>query len=271
MTHCKTEIIKYKTPSLTQFGFALIPVLLVMLVILAAAASVWQWQRARFHESLALEALIRQKNSAPLNLNQNMPQVTGLVGVSGYWLANSTVYISPRLIEGRLGALLVSVLKYEDGAGKERYIAVQRGWAPQSQPNIPPNFGTPATGRVELFGELTLHVPHAFELQSIKPVSLGVWQNHSLTLHGELLNVQLDPMVLVLSQGGADADAMQLQRIPAQQTIDILKQKADTNKGYAFQWLGLALAGMIGLFFMWRDRFNLKTNKNDSNYTAPPQ
>lgn len=258
MIHCKTEAIKNKIPALTQHGFVIIPAFLVVLVILAAAASVWQWQRANLHGAMAQEVMASQKNNLSLNLNQNVPNGIGSVSVSGHWLANSTVYVSPRLMEGRLGALLVSVLSYEDGAGKTRHIAVQRGWAPQSQPNTVPKLVALATGRVELRGELSAHVAHAFELQSIKPVSLGLWQNHSVIAHGELLNVQLDPMVLVLSQNSADADALHLQRVPAQQLINTLRQKSDTNKGYAFQWLGLALVGLIGLFFMWRTRLNIK-------------
>jgi cytochrome oxidase assembly protein ShyY1 len=257
MIHCKTEMIKNKTPALAQRGFAIIPALLVMLVLLALVASGWQWQRAQLHEKMALQTLSAQKNSVPVNLNQTVSNDATSVNVSGYWVANSTVYISPRLIDGRLGALLVSVLRYDTASGKTRYIAVQRGWAPQSQPNVAPKQAALATERVELNGELSNHVTHAFELQSVQPVSLGLWQNHNLTVHGELLNVQLDPMVLVLVHGGADADSLYLQRVPAQQRIDTLKQKSDTNKGYAFQWLGLALIGMMGLFLMWRNRLNL--------------
>jgi cytochrome oxidase assembly protein ShyY1 len=258
MTHCKTEAIKNKASASALRGFAIIPALLLVLVIASAAASVWQWQRAQLHEIMAQDAMKRQANTMVVNLNLEPSNREAKVLVSGRWLDNSTVYISPRLIDGRLGALIISIFQYKDFAGANHYLAVQRGWAAQSQPSIVPESVVPTALTVELQGNLADHVSRAFELQAFKPVSLGLWPNYNMGVHGALLNIQLDPYVLVLSTLSPDADAMRLKRVPAQSLIDTLKQKASSNIGYAFQWLGLTLVGLCGLLLMWRNRQKVK-------------
>ena len=254
MTHCKTEAIKNKAAVSKQVGFAVVPALLSVLVMIAVMASVWQWERAQQHDALTQDAVKSQSSMTIKNLNQESPDEAMNVKVSGVWLANSTVYISPRLIEGRLGALLVSILKYHDFEGKVRYLAVQRGWAAQSFANKIPVSNPLSTSSVDLEGDLVQHVSRAIELQTFKPTTLGLWQNHSMSAHGELLSVQLEPQVLVLSDRSDDADAASLHRVPAQMLVDTLKQKADSNRGYAFQWLALATVGLFGLIVMWRNR-----------------
>ncbi len=253
MTHCKTEAVNKRVPALTQQGFTVIPMLLILLTVLAACAAVWQWQRSQYHTAQAQTLLSQQAQIRNLNLTKANTASHG--AVSGNWLPDSTVYIAPRLLDGRMGALVVSVLSYVDATGAARFIAVQRGWAAQTQPNQAPKLAALTTEQVSLQGHLVNALPHAYELKPAVPQQLGLWQNHDLAIHGALLQRSLDPNVLVLSPESADAERLQLRRIPAQQAVDTLLQKASSNRAYAFQWLAIALVGVFGLGWMWRNRF----------------
>ncbi len=237
----------------TQRGRAVIPALLLALTLCAGAAAMWQWQRALHHADLAKQAT--QQQSKPRNLNLEANTGVGLVRLSGRWLPESTVFISPRMMDGRMGAWAVSVLQYQDATASTRHLAVQRGWAQQTQPMLAPVLAPLPSGVVTLQGQLVDALPRAFELSAVKPSSLGVWANHSLAAHGDSLRLRLEPGVLVLSDASPDADAPQLRRVPAQQAIDLLNDKAASNRGYMVQWFGLFIVGLVGLAWMWRNRY----------------
>jgi cytochrome oxidase assembly protein ShyY1 len=110
---------------------------------------------------------------------------------------------------------------------------------------------------VTLEGVLVESLPKAYELKAVKPETLGLWQNHDVLTHGAVIGKTLESKVLVLSTNSNDAEKPLLRRIPAEQAIETLVQKAASNRGYAAQWLGLALVGMIGLGWMWRSRHKI--------------
>jgi cytochrome oxidase assembly protein ShyY1 len=257
MHYCKTEASQTCNLSMTQKGKALIPSLLAILTVIAACAAVWQWQRNQFHERLAFAASQQQQKARDLNREPQSTQKH--VTVMGQWLADSTVFIAPRIIDGRMGALAVSVLSYQDVSNTRRYIAVNRGWAPQTQINQAPVLLPLPFESVTLTGDLIAALPKAFELKAATPTSLGVWQNHDVSRHAALLKRELEPHILQLTLASADADSRQLRRVSSQQAIQALEQKAASNRGYAVQWLGLTLVGLFGLVWMWRSRFNSKS------------
>jgi cytochrome oxidase assembly protein ShyY1 len=252
MVYCKTEACIQPTFARTQYGLALIPVLLVMLTLVAGCASVWQWQRSVEHTFKAINAA--DQLSKPQNLNSVDNLLTSYVTVTGKWVAGSTTFVSPRLMNGQLGAQVVSVFSYNDAMGQARFIAVQRGWAAQPSPAVTPALTELTSSEVSLEGQLVSALPKAFELKSIAPTRLGLWQNYELFVHSEILKIALHPKILVLLPTSPDVEREQLRRVPAEQAIDALKKKADTNRGYALQWLGLSLVGLMGLAWMWRSR-----------------
>jgi cytochrome oxidase assembly protein ShyY1 len=258
MIHCKTEVSYQSQRARTQQGLALIPVLLVVLTSIAIAAAVWQWQRSEYH---ALKATVATAQLLqPKNLNTDTTDTASsatYVTVTGTWLPDSSTFISPRLINGQMGAQVVSVLAYIDSKGAMQHIAVQRGWAAQSSPTVAPAVARLTSSSVNLTGELVAALPRAFELKAVTPSRLGLWQNYDATAHAELVKTTLLPKILVLLPTSPDLEREQLRRIPAQQAIHMLTQKADSNRGYALQWLGLSLVGLMGLAWMWRTR--LKT------------
>jgi cytochrome oxidase assembly protein ShyY1 len=252
MIHCKTEVSYQSQRARTQPGLALIPVLLVVLTSIAVAAAVWQWQRSEYHAVKATVAVAQL--AQPQNLNTDTASSATYVTVTGTWLPDSTTFISPRLMNGQMGAQVVSVLAYIDSKGAMQHIAVQRGWAAQSSPTVAPAVAGLISSSVNLTGELVAALPRAFELKALTPSRLGLWQNYDATAHTELVKTTLLPKILVLLPTSPDFEREQLRRIPAQQAIDMLTQKADSNRGYALQWLGLALVGLIGLVWMWQAR-----------------
>jgi cytochrome oxidase assembly protein ShyY1 len=255
MIHCKTEVSYQSQRARTQQGLALIPILLVVLTSMTVAAAVWQWQRSEYH---ALKATLATAQLAqPQNLNTDAASSATYVAVTGTWLPNSTTFISPRLINGQMGAQVVSVIAYIDSKGAMQHIAVQRGWAAQSSPTVAPAVARLTSSSINLTGELVAALPKAFELKAVTPNHLGLWQNYDSTAHAELVKIALQPKILVLLPTSPDLEREQLRRIPAQQAIDALTQKANSNRGYALQWLGLSLVGLMGLAWMWRTR--LKT------------
>jgi cytochrome oxidase assembly protein ShyY1 len=258
MIHCKTEARPEGQLALTQHGFSIIPALLAVLTLSACVAAVWQWQRSELHTTMAQNA--KKQRLIPLLLNIETVKLNSasFVRVQGRWLDHSTTYISPRLMDGKMGAIVISVLQYSDLSGKKKFIAVNRGWAQQSQPTQAPTLAALTSETVTLEGGLVDAMPKAYELQSIKPTALGLWQNHDVLNHGELIGKTLESKVLVLSTTSSDTEAQSLRRIPAEQAIDTLEQKAASNRGYTFQWLGLALVGLVGLGWMWRSRSSLK-------------
>lgn len=254
MTHCKTEARLPTCFAWSQRGNVLIPALLLLLTVTAWAAAVWQWQRSQHHHQLAQVAAKQLGQPVLLNQLTSAQNDATYVKVQGHWLANSTVFVSPRMLDARMGAQIVTVFHYIDGAGQARYLVVNRGWAQQISANEPPTIKALTNINVTLEGTLVEALPRAFELKKTVPQSLGIWSNHDLTLHASLIGKPLDNRILQLSDTSPDGEAQQLRRASAKSQIAALEQKAASNQGYAFQWLGLALVGIVGLAWMWRSR-----------------
>lgn len=245
-------------PALSRY---ILPLILFILIGLSLAAAVWQWQRSQYHEGLLQAALQRQAQPAsPINLNAltDLSQAAVMVGdavmVSGSWLPNSTTYVSPRLHNGQQGALLVSVLAYQDTLGSPHYLAVNRGWARQAAANAAPIMPELSSAVVHLSGDIINHLPTAFELKTLAITQLGLWQNYDGAAHARLLHKSLQPYILQLSDQSADAEAGVLQRVSSKARSDEWAEKAAKNRGYMVQWLGLFIVGLVGLGVLWRKR-----------------
>jgi cytochrome oxidase assembly protein ShyY1 len=252
MHHCKTEVSEQALDGLTQAGKILIPTLLAVLTVIACLAAVWQWQRSSYHESLVQSTI--QKQQFVRNLNTDVHSSVSRVTVTGKWLNNSTTFVTPRVIEGRMGAWVISILAYIDSSGESRFLAVHRGWASQGQVNQAPRLMPLSLEPVALQGDLVSVLPKSYELKPFNPYELGLWANYDLASHARVLNIKLEPVILQASPESRDPDSQQLRRISSMQLVATLEQKAASNRGYAFQWLGLALVGLFGLAWMWRSR-----------------
>lgn len=214
---------------------------LVLLAALAGAAltarlGVWQLDRAQ--QKLQLQAAVDAEAArAPLdNAALGVATVHRRVVLRGNWVAERTVWLDNRPMDGRAGFYVVTPLRL---AGRADAILVQRGWAPRSQADLRqlPPLATPA-GEVEVTGRLAASPSRLYELgegaggairQNLDPAAFAVESGLALL---PLTVVQAEP-------GGAD-DGL-LRHWPAP---DLGLHK---HYGYAFQWFALC-ALIVGLY-----------------------
>ena len=268
MPYCKSR--SPLNPRVTEQGMQrlsfVIPMLLTILTVVAGYAASWQWERYRYHQ-----ALIQSTTSAlqlpPLSLNQASATqaVTGqLISVTGQWLAASAVRIAPRMEAARMGEWLIQLFQYKSVDGSIRQLAVHRGWRLSS--TIEPS----TVETVTLKGQSAQSLGRSLELSKVAPpTTLGVWQNYDVTQHSKIMALPLDQIILIETADPNDKTAFV--RVEPNQALLGLRDKADKNKGYMLQWLGLAMVGFIGLLWMIRsiwqsrprvDKVNLKPSKS---------
>ncbi len=251
MKHCKTQ--RDTNRSRAEQGSLWLPALILFLTVAALAAAVWQWQRSNFHQALAMQAKAQLTSGHWLDLNGTSDaNRVGAARVQGQWLENSTVFVTPRIQAGQMGAWVVSVLRYTS-QGQTRNIGVHRGWVAQKSVMQKPDLISLVSDTVVLHGNVVPALGRAFELSLPNYSELGLWQNHDLAAHSKLLGVQLDDRVLVLSPLSPDVEAKILQRDNPVTAEKLWQDKADKNLGYAVQWLGLGGVGLFGLAWMLRN------------------
>lgn len=230
--------------------------IMIITPILTGYAALWQWQRSQYHQYLLKSKQLNQANfQTPIHLNTTrLPnKIDQIIAVSGQWVPNSTVYISPRLINGVRGALIISVFSYINFQKQTQYIAVNRGWTAQHVAQLPPVLPPLSTNLVHLKGQWIETIPRVFELNSLPIKQLGIWQNYNWLTHAQLTHTHLSPYILKLSKDSPDINAIEsikLIRDSLTAEIDILSNKAAKNKGYMIQWLGLCLISCIGLLYL---------------------
>jgi surfeit locus 1 family protein len=214
-------------------------ILLAALLGAALTARLGVWQLDRAAQKIALQAAIEAEGDKPALTNAQLAsegQLHRRVALRGTWLAERTVWLDNRPMDGRTGFFVVTPLRL---AGREDAILVQRGWAPRNQvdrQHLPP-LNTPA-GEVMVEGRLAASPSRLYELgegstgpirQNLDPATFAVESGLKL----------LPPTVV---QTRADApDDMLLRHWPAP---DLGLQK---HYGYAFQWFALC-ALIVGLY-----------------------
>ncbi len=233
------------------------------LLTLAAAAGCaltvslgfWQWGRAQ--DKLALEGQIQARRDLPA-LSQEvllLPASPDLqhrrVALRGRWLADRTVFLENRQMDGRVGFYVVTPLQLAvpggpgapagaagpQGAGA--VVLVQRGWAPRDQVDrtrLPP-VETPG-GEVTLEGRIA---PAPAKLYDFDPAARGpIRQNLDWAAFRAETGL---PLVAgsVQQLGPASEGLVRDWPKPA--------SGADKNYGYAFQWW--ALASVILILYVW--------------------
>lgn len=214
-------------------------VLLAALLGAALTARLGVWQLDRAAQKIALQAAIDTEAVKPAIDNAALGGAGPLhrrVALRGTWLAERTVWLDNRSMDGHAGFFVVTPLRL---AGRSEAILVQRGWAPRNQRDrqqLPP-LVTPA-GEVVVEGRLAASPSRLFELgegssgairQNLDPAAFAVESGLRLLL---LTVVQTAP-----------ADDGLLRHWPAP---DLGLQK---HYGYAFQWF--ALCALIAGLYVW--------------------
>ena len=204
--------------------------------VLTARLGVWQLDRAQ--QKLQLQAAIDAEAArAPLdNAALGGATVHRRVVLRGNWVAERTVWLDNRPMDGRAGFYVVTPLRL---AGRADAILVQRGWAPRSQADLRqlPPLATPA-GEVEVTGRLAASPSRLYELGE------GA---------GGAIRQNLDPAAFAVESGLALLPLTVVQAAPAGADDGLLRHwpapdlGLHKHYGYAFQWFALC-ALIVGLY-----------------------
>jgi len=221
---------------LTRRGWV---VLVAALLAAALTARLGVWQLDRAAQKRALQAAVDAQAERPALGNAELAAdaLHRRVVLRGRWLAERTVWLDNRPMEGRVGFFVVTPLQL---AGRSDAVLVQRGWAPRhavDRSALPP-LDTPA-GEVEVIGRLAAAPSRLYDLGEGRPGAIR--QNLDPAAYAIETGLQLFPLTVVQTTAGAE-DGL-LRHWPAP---DLGLHK---HYGYAFQWF--ALCALVLSLFVW--------------------
>jgi surfeit locus 1 family protein len=226
---------------LSPARFWLLSVATLIGVSVALALGFWQLSRAA--EKQALQGLIDGRQELAVLDARALANAVGgsdilyrSARLRGTWLAEHTVFLDNRQMNGIAGFFVLTPLRLE---GSDAAVVVQRGWVQRSfvdraqVPSVP----TPA-GLVQVTGRIA---PPPSKLYEFEAVSGGVIrQNLDLDNFSRELGM---PLVAVsVQQLGAAGDGLA-------RDWPRVNTGVDKHYGYAFQWF--ALGGLIAFLYGW--------------------
>jgi surfeit locus 1 family protein len=214
---------------------------------MAATSSLGLWQLSRASQKEALQAATDEKKAlSPLGnadvavMANADPQLHRPVQLQGRWLAQHSVYLDNRQMNGKPGFYVLTPLALDGG---NAVVVVQRGWVQRNfldRERLPP-VETPA-GVVQIQGRIAAAPPRLYEFTGAQqaPGSSAIRQNLDLAAYGDETRLALQPFTVV--QTGEASQGL-LREWP--------EAAAGTGKhyGYAFQWFGLN--GLLAILYVW--------------------
>jgi cytochrome oxidase assembly protein ShyY1 len=216
-----------------------------LLVTLGTCLGLWQWERAD-DKRLAMAT----RAEAPAFVQPTLQPAQGSrVTLRGVYLAEHTLYLDNRIVDGRVGVAVLTPLRDTHG----QLWLVQRGFLATGPRREPPQAATP-NGRVELTGEwqeVQVGGPLYGDNREgvrLQQLSLEPWQASlgSFSYEGWLHANQGDGVLTPWWEANV---------MPPSRHI-----------GYAFQWWGLALAALVVMFIggqrLRRDATQAKSLRN---------
>lgn len=215
-------------------------VLLATLVGAALTARLGVWQLDRAQQKVALQAAVDAQEARPPLSNAALDGAGSLhrrVQLRGTWVAERSVWLDNRPMDGRAGFYVVTPLRL---AGRADAVLVQRGWVPRDpadRARLPPLVTPP--GEVEVTGRLAASPSRLYELGAGSGGPIR--QNLDPAAFAAESGLALLPLTVVQTSG-ADEGGL-LRHWPAP---DLGLQK---HYGYAFQWF--ALCALILILYVW--------------------
>mgnify|MGYP000005119657 CR=1 FL=1 len=216
----------------------------VLGVLLTARLGVWQLDRAA--QKQALQTAIDARGSmSPIDAGalatdaaQAQAQWHRSVRLHGRWLADRTVFLENRQMNGRPGFYVLTPLQL---SGAQAVVLVQRGWAPRDLrertfvPVLPA-----VAGEVDVVGVIAPPPSRLYEFSA--EVSGPIRQNLGIEAYALETGLPLRPLTVVQAEGSPGGVGDGLLRQWPQPALGLEK-----HHGYAFQWFALA-ALMTGLY-----------------------
>lgn len=231
-------------------------VLVVAVIGVAVTARLGFWQLDRAAQKTALQALIDERTRMPaldvpgflqalqMPATKDAPQAAlhRTVILQGQWLAEHTVYLDNRQMQGRPGFFVLTPLQLE---GRQEAVLVQRGWLPRNFQNrqqlLPVE--TPK-GTVSITARVAPEPAKLYEFGGAAPGTEGasrIRQNLDLASYATETTLPLLQGVSVLQTGSASEGLLR--------DWPVVVAGVDKNYGYAFQWFGLC--SLIALLYVW--------------------
>lgn len=218
--------------------------LTALFVCITCGLGFWQLGRAQLREQIEADqarnlALPELTEAALLKLARDVQLIHRRLSLRGEWLLQWSVFLN-RPMHGQAGFWVMTPLKLEGGA----VVLVQRGWAPRDpiNPNQAPALQS-VSQSVQISGQWITPPSRLMELgrESSQPDTsfTQVRQNLDLSQYERETGLQIRAVV----RQSSEADDGLSRDWPS------LASKAQTNRGYAFQWFAIAAAGLI--LFLW--------------------
>lgn len=219
-------------------------VLVAALLGAGVTARLGVWQLDRAAQKNALQAGLDERRVLPplpaeqlaTTAEHALAQHHRGIVLAGRWIADHSIYLDNRQMNGRPGFYVVTPLLLADGTA----VLVQRGWLPRDAAErtriVAP--ATPA-GPVQVAGRIAPPPGRLYEFAGA--ASGPIRQNLDLVAFGQELRLPLRPLSVVQEDGPLTPDDSLLRQWP--------RPAADVHKhyGYAFQWFALATL-ILGLY-----------------------
>jgi len=217
---------------------------LAALVAAAGTARLGVWQLDRAAQKTALFQAHQAQAALPPLAQSALPSDAPLpsqllfrrVRLAGQWLAERTVYLDNRQMNGRPGFFVITPLLIAN----DDAVLVQRGWLPRD-PAVRTHIVPPPTpqGRVEVEGSIVPGAARLFEFDSA--ASGPIRQNLDIDRYARETGLHLRPL-LVLQAGGDTAEGLRREWLPA--VLDV-----SMHYGYALQWF--SLSALVTGLYVW--------------------
>lgn len=221
-------------------------VLLAAVLATGVTARLGFWQLDRAAQKTALQAALDARRGLPPLLQPDLasdPATAAIqhhraIELSGRWLADKTVHLENRQMNGRPGFYVVTPMLLADGTA----VVVQRGWSPRNLMDRTEVVAPPLpAGLVTVQGRIAPPPGRLYEFDDV--ASGPIRQNLDLAVYAGEVGRPLRPLSVLqedLPGRGAAADGL-LRQWP--------RPAADVHKhyGYAFQWFALS-ALIVGLY-----------------------
>jgi len=220
--------------------------LLAALVGALGTARLGLWQLDRAAQKTALHDALLARGALPALDATQLARTAGAaleqqhrsVVLEGRWLADRSVYLDNRQMNGRPGFFVVTpLLLAPDDA-----VLVQRGWLPRDSRHRErlAAVATPA-GVVRIDGRIAPGLARLYEFDSA--ASGVIRQNLDVASYARETGLALRPVVVV-QRDSAAAPADGVQRAWGPAVLDVSK-----HQGYALQWF--ALSALITGLYVW--------------------
>lgn len=214
-------------------------------VALASALGLWQLDRAA--QKTAVQQRLDARGAEPPLAAGALARTAAAVDaqqfrravVAGRWLADRTVYLDNRQMDGRVGLFVVTPLALDGGAGA---VLVERGFLARDfvdRTKLPP-FIT-AAGAVTVEGMVARTPSRTLALGGAEHGAIR--QNLDIASFARESGLDLLPLAIVEQASPANAGDGLLRHWP-RPTADVQK-----HYGYAVQWFAIAAAAAI--VYVW--------------------